>query len=662
MYQGISMKLVTNRGRHVVRYLFFVLMATLVLAAYREDIRLLFASDPPPAWTYQCSFDPERLRHDGRIIEQTGFIPDRQGLQVLPGASGRLVFAFAKEGHQGCLIRVWFYGDKGRERPNAITIFPDGETPFRLAENENHIGTVFDISDRLRGVSRFKVAFEAENHAPFPARVLDAVEVVAGQGERIKPALPNLPKLLGLLFAAYVICVLLFSQSLRNNQKLCGVLLLLILLLAVYLRWNEVLRVSGTMLDEDARGYYSYAQKMQLAGDQGFYSAHFEKREPLFIFVVKLFFALFGASPTHLRFVSFACSLVTIYLTYRIGREWFHEAAGLTAAFILSIHPYLIQLSARGLREEWFTALILLFVYCGYITPALNGRVRAVLSGCIAGCICLTRSECVPMIACILLLYPLLIGRKWSYAMAASALVLSLSMWLPHQYSMYKKYGDFFYTANQYARFYANREFAGTPGFPTTEEIAAKGMYYGPKITPLAYYWNLHGSRQLLFGSLEGFAKIHLKMPLAFISGRGNAGTMFHATGGIFRNPGVKHLAGWLTLVGRLFKESWLASLMGLSVLLSFFGGLVLLGMKGEGMLFFYLIIFQIHTSFLASLGLDQRLTVHSYPLIAICCGYCAQSLFHRGRAAVFARQTSGRRCATSSTVCHNSLHAMVAG
>ncbi len=77
------------------------------------------------------------------------------------------------------------------------------------------------------------------------------------------------------------------------------------------------------MLDEDARGYYGYAQKMQLTGDQGFYSAQFEKREPLFILMVKLFFALFGVSATHLRFVSFAFSLSVVYLTYRIGKEWF---------------------------------------------------------------------------------------------------------------------------------------------------------------------------------------------------------------------------------------------------------------------------------------------------------------------------------------------------
>jgi hypothetical protein len=69
---------------------------------------------------------------------------------------------------------------------------------------------------------------------------------------------------------------------------------------------------------------------------------------------------------------------------------------------------------------------------------------------------------------------------------------------------------------------------------------------------------------------------------------------------------------------------------MGLVILLSFLAGLVLMGIHHHWMIFFYLIIFQLHTSFLASLGLDQRLTIHSYPLIALCCGYCVTSLFNK--------------------------------
>jgi hypothetical protein len=235
------------------------------------------------------------------------------------------------------------------------------------------------------------------------------------------------------------------------------------------------------------------------------------------------------------------------------------------------------------------------------------------------------------MMVIILLLYPLLVRLRWNYAMATIAIVLSLSLWIPHQYRIYKNYGDFFYTSNQYARFYTNREFAGKPGFPTKEEIMVKGMYYGPKTTPLDYYWNLHTPGQLLYGSLIGFATIHLKMPLAFISGRGNAGMVIYEAGRIVHNPGVQKVLGMLKLAGGLFMERWLANIMGLALFLTFLVGLVLMGMHRNWLMYFYLILFQMHTSFLASFGLDQRLSVHSYPLIALCCGYCISVIYNRG-------------------------------
>ena len=622
------MKPLKDGEKDALRYLLFFIFVTVSVTVYQGKLRLLFAPDPPVESFYQCSFNAEQLSHDDRISECAGFVAGGQGLELPPGSSGRLAFQFEKQGNQGCLLRVWFYGDTGDKRPNAIKIYPEGGTAFQLAGSGNHIGSVFDISERLQGCSSFKISFEAENRGPFQARVLDAVELVTGQHAQVKPSLPDLPAFLGLICIAYVGMVSLFTKRLSNKEKIVQILLFCILLLALYLRWNEIEKISGTMLDEDAKGYYGYAQKMQLTGDQGFYSAHFEKREPLFILIVKLFFALFGVSATHLRFASCAFSLSVVYLTYRLGKEWFSGAVGLIAAFILAVHPYLIMLSARGLREEWFCMLLLLFVYYSYLTLFRSAWARVTVSGLIAGCIVLTRSEFFPVLVMVLFLYPLLAGRRWNYAMAAAALVLCIVIWVPHQYSIYKKYGDFFYTANQYARFYANREFAGQPGFPSEEDIMLKGMYYGPKITPVDYYCTYHTTRQLVCGSIIGFARIHLQMPFAFVSGRGNAKTVIHEAGTIKNNPGAKAMMNMIRLAARLFRDRWLSNLMGLAVFLTFIAGLMLMGILRHWVLYVYLITFQAHTSFLAFLGLDERLTVHSYPLIALCCGFCVCSLF----------------------------------
>ena len=91
---GITMKRLTDREKDVVRYFLFFLFVIIAASAFRNEIKLLFRPDPPVAWTYQCSFDADQLNHDGSIVEQEGFISDRQGLQLLPGSSGRIVFTF----------------------------------------------------------------------------------------------------------------------------------------------------------------------------------------------------------------------------------------------------------------------------------------------------------------------------------------------------------------------------------------------------------------------------------------------------------------------------------------------------------------------------------------------------------------------------------------
>jgi hypothetical protein len=93
----------------------------------------------------------------------------------------------------------------------------------------------------------------------------------------------------------------------------------------------------------------------------------------------------------------------------------------------------------------------------------------------------------------------------------------------------------------------------------------------------------------------------------------------------------VQKVLGMLKLAGGLFMERWLANIMGLALFLTFLVGLVLMGMHRNWLMYFYLILFQMHTSFLASFGLDQRLSVHSYPLIALCCGYCISVIYNRG-------------------------------
>jgi len=627
------MSRIINLQKAKIYVLLFLCLAS-VLFFFRKEIKLLFIPDPEKDIIYEYSFHDSLIKYAKNIVEIEGFITEgKGGLELLPGTSGKMTFSFDKELQQGCLLRVWFYGDGGKERPNAIKISKDGGRTYKeVSSNGNYIGEVFDLSSYVKETKNFQILFEAENHAPFTPVVFDKIEVAIPKGEQVRSSLPNLPKIMGLVFLVFMIFYFIIKKDITRSERITVVFLVLIIMLAACLRWNELVRVSGTIVSGDAKGYFNFAAEMDLFSDNGFYSAQFDKREPLYIFIVRVFFLLFGISETHLRFVSFVFSLVVIYLTYRIGREWFNNIVGLIAAFILSVHPYLVSLSARGLRAELFTTLLLLFIYFGYIKTSMNSRWRVLFAGFLTGCILLTRSESLPLLVIILVFYPILSRPQWSYKMVLVTLILGILLWIPHIYSLSEKHGDPFYTMNKYTRFYANREFMGKPGFPTKEEIIEKGMYTGPEITPAEYYFKLHTPWQLIKYNVIGFIKIHITMPFSFALGKGNLRKVTYSIKELRGNYGREQLIKTGKLFISILRKDFWNYFMTFIVLMSFLGGLILMALSHSWIMFLYLVLFQMQTSFLAYLGLDARLSIHSYPLIALCCGYALYWVIVRRR------------------------------
>ena len=206
--------------------------------------------------------------------------------------------------------------------------------------------------------------------------------------------------------------------------------------------------------------------------------------------------------------------------------------------------------------------------------------------------------------------------------MVLVTLILGILLWVPHIYSISIRHGDPFYTMNQYARFYANREFLGKPGFPTKEEVIEKGMYTGPHITPADYYFKLHTPWQLIKYNLIGFAKIHLTMPFGFAQGKGNLRRVTYSIKELESHYGRQQFIETGKLFVSILRKEFWNYFMAFAVFMSFLGGVILMALSRYWMMFLYLLLFQMQTSFLAYLGLDTRLSVHSYPLIAICCGF----------------------------------------
>ncbi|MCX5904820.1 MAG: hypothetical protein NTV89_15430, partial [Proteobacteria bacterium] len=272
--------------RHSRLKLFLItcLSFAVCLMLFHRDLELLFTGDPAKARTFELSFHDLRAPSSPQIAACEGFINQGQGLQLAPGTSGKIIFSFDKDINQGALLRVWFYGDRGEQRPNAIQISTDaGHTFSTVAGNGNFIGSVFDLTPFVAQSRQFLLMFAAENSSPFTPSVLDRVEVTTGTGLNVRPSLPELPRILTVFYLVFFICYASLPNRAPARQWTAPILCAGIMLLSAYLRWEELVRVSGTLLDPDAHDYREFAGKMNFFSATGFYSARFGIREPFFI-------------------------------------------------------------------------------------------------------------------------------------------------------------------------------------------------------------------------------------------------------------------------------------------------------------------------------------------------------------------------------------------
>lgn len=130
-----------------------------------------------------------------------------------------------------------------------------------------------------------------------------------------------------------------------------------ILLLAAYLRIYRLGVIPyGLIPDEVMRGYDAYSLWQTGADSFGaflpLFLRGFDDYTPaLYSYLSVPFVAIFGLSAQSVRLASAVAGLVTVALTYQLGRQTFGRAAGLTAALLLAISPWHILASRTG--AEW---------------------------------------------------------------------------------------------------------------------------------------------------------------------------------------------------------------------------------------------------------------------------------------------------------------------
>ena len=112
------------------RYALCVLCGAAVLLLFRHDLQLLAQPDPAKAKVFTTQFSPYQDAADWCEITLRGFAAAETGLQLAPGGSATAVVSVVKAPEQGCLLRVWLYGDDGTKRPNSIELSIDGGRNF----------------------------------------------------------------------------------------------------------------------------------------------------------------------------------------------------------------------------------------------------------------------------------------------------------------------------------------------------------------------------------------------------------------------------------------------------------------------------------------------------------------------------------------------------
>jgi hypothetical protein len=290
----------------------------------------------------------------------------------------------------------------------------------------------------------------------------------------------------------------------------------LILALATQLRYDRAVDLLFVALEPDAIMYRRWADTMRLFSETGFFSARFSVREPGFIFAIHAFSSLFGSSDFGLRLLCVVLSPVYVRGTIRVVRKLWGDIAGQLAGLLMALNVILIMEAGRGLRLELELVLCLAFFYLAFARQWSRRWVLETIAVAAVGALLVcTRSTYVPVVM-VLGAYAVFrhAGVKAAAAGALITAAILAAVVVPHRYSMYLQHNDPYFDTNAYARYNANFEFAGRPGWPTFAQLQADG-FVGPPITYRQYMLDLHTPWELVEGTARGYWKLYRHMEIA---------------------------------------------------------------------------------------------------------------------------------------------------
>ena len=204
-----------------------------------------------------------------------------------------------------------------------------------------------------------------------------------------------------MLIYAYIVMMIADKfDNMKINKTLCLILLLAFCFRIIYLifyhsipEWNQL----------TVDNYYHFNWAVNLAtgnilGDTTYF------RAPFYVYCLGFLYAIFGASLWISRLFGLIIGILSILLTYLIGKKLFDHKTGLLAAAIQAVYPVSLYFESELLLDPLFMLLLQLTLYRLLLWIDNKTYKNASLTGIFMGLAALTRPTILIWAALLLLL------------------------------------------------------------------------------------------------------------------------------------------------------------------------------------------------------------------------------------------------------------------
>lgn len=194
------------------------------------------------------------------------------------------------------------------------------------------------------------------------------------------------------------------------KKYIVAVFIILIMILALYLRLIFVYKVVQPPLAGDAYNYDIMTKQFLTKGFLGYMSktpnAYVTPGYPLFLAIIYKVFGFSKESPLQtVRIIQSIFSLLTVLIIFFIGREIKNNKVGLISSFFMAIYPTFAWAPSQILTEVIYTFTFILYLYLQIIVIKRPKIWLSILTGIIFGVSALIRPSAVPLIIVPYILY-----------------------------------------------------------------------------------------------------------------------------------------------------------------------------------------------------------------------------------------------------------------